>query len=119
MARRSWPRCCAGSSPPDLRANVRHAAGHQPARQHSLPLIFWEAYYKGELSNYPPRNDFVRTYFWSDPAHRSEWLDTAGRVWLDRALHFRDLWNWGRRGAVFHRADAGLSHAGGGFARAE
>ncbi|MFA5058090.1 MAG: hypothetical protein WC485_08255, partial [Opitutaceae bacterium] len=74
-------------------ANVGTLQAINPMGSIPYRFIFWEAYYKGELAPYAPRDQIVHAYFWDDRRHRSEWLDTAGRVWLDRALHFRDFWN--------------------------
>ena len=75
-------------------ANVGTLQAINPLGSIPYRFIFWEAYYKGELVTYAPRDNVVHAYFWDDLTHRSEWLDAAGRVWLDRALHFRDFWNW-------------------------
>lgn len=55
--------------------------------------IFWEARSRGLMESFAPRDalvdDYVeQTYRWG------ERFDLRSRGWLDRALRFRDLWNW-------------------------
>ena len=75
-------------------ANTGTVQGTSPIGSGPFRFLFWEAYYKGELEDYAPRNVYVGFELGANDGHGSAWLDTAGRVWLDRALHFRDLWNW-------------------------
>lgn len=77
-----------------LVANTGTVQGTSPIGSGPFRFLFWEAYYKGELEDYAPRNVYVKMELDAHDGRDSAWLDTAGRVWLDRELHFRDLWNW-------------------------
>ena len=77
-----------------LVANTGTVQGISPIGSEPFRFLFWEAYYKGELENYAPRNAVVRDFFGARAGLSAVQFDTAGRVWLDRGLHFRDLWNW-------------------------
>ncbi len=77
-----------------LVANIGTVQPVSPIGTAPFRFMFWEAYYKGELEDYGPRNTFVKQYFDARKDRLADWFETAGRVWLDRALHFRDFWNW-------------------------
>jgi hypothetical protein len=75
-------------------ANMGPLQGINPMGSLPYRFIFWEAYYKGLLAEYAPRTNYVRLDFQNDPIDRRAHLEIVGRVWLDRLLHFRDVWNW-------------------------
>jgi hypothetical protein len=74
--------------------NVGVMQAADPAGSDPYRFAFWEAYYKGLLMNYAPRNQALRVHYQGSPGDRQTRVEIIGRVWLDRVLHFRDLWNW-------------------------
>ena len=60
---------------------------HEPYR-----YLFWQAYFRGWLEDLPERNRHVAEYQ-LDREQRHRFLEAAADAWLDRVLHFHDLWN--------------------------
>jgi len=66
-----------------------------PAPYGILPYryLFWEARSRGLLESFAPRDELVEDF-----EHREfSWgtrFEHWGKEWLDRAIRFRDLWNW-------------------------
>jgi hypothetical protein len=54
--------------------------------------LTWEAYYRGLLIDYPPRNAIIADYRTTKEGRRAL-LDAAISTLFDRALHYRNLWN--------------------------
>jgi len=75
-------------------ANVGPMQGIDPVGSDPYRFIFWEAYYKGLLMDYAPRTRYIAQHFRNDARDRRAHPEIIGRVWLDRLLHFRDLWNY-------------------------
>jgi len=98
-----------GSSPPDCGAVVAEVLRNEFPRQiyiaDEAPITaedpigsdvyrfaFWQAYLRGRLLPFPPRDARVRTYL-SRPDHRTEGIEWRVREGADRVLHFQDFWN--------------------------
>jgi hypothetical protein len=54
--------------------------------------LTWQAYFSGQLIDYPPRNAMIADYR-STPEGRRVLIDAAISTLFDRALYYRDLWN--------------------------
>ncbi len=65
------------------------AFGREPYR-----YIFWQAYYGGRLIEAPKRDAQIREFLRASKADRSRVLEARIGISFDKALHFRDLWNW-------------------------
>jgi hypothetical protein len=55
--------------------------------------LFWEARSRGLAESFAPREELVSDYVGST-YHWGERFNLRALGWLDRALRFRDLWNW-------------------------
>lgn len=55
--------------------------------------VFWEALQSGSLEDFGPRDERV-AWVLAHEYTRGDRFDLRSRDWLDRALRFRDLWNW-------------------------
>lgn len=75
-------------------ANVGSMQGVDPMGSSPYRFMFWEAYYKGLLMDYAPRTRFVGQHYEEDVRDRRARIEIVGRVWLDHAFHFRDVWNY-------------------------
>jgi hypothetical protein len=62
--------------------------GYDPYR-----YLTWEAYYRGLLIDYPPRNAMIADYR-STKEGRRALIDAAISTLFDRAIHYRNLWNF-------------------------
>jgi hypothetical protein len=65
-----------------------HPYGADPYR-----YLFWEALRSGRLEAFAPRDEQV-AWLKAHQYTRAELFDQWGRDEMDRALRFRDLWNW-------------------------
>jgi len=75
-------------------ANVAPVEGIYGLGSDPYRFLFWEAYFKGLLASYPPRSADVRLELARNPAYHHDVPGLVGSVWLDRLLHFHDLWNY-------------------------
>jgi hypothetical protein len=75
-------------------ANVGYFQGVPPLGSDPYQFLFWDAYFKGRLLSYGPRTRFFWDNVRGGAALRASLPDVAGRVWLDRLLHFHDFWNY-------------------------
>ena len=55
--------------------------------------LLWEAYFKGWLQSWPPREARIRDYFSQEADWQDRWVLQASLA-LDSAVHYRDFWNW-------------------------
>jgi hypothetical protein len=75
-------------------ANVGSMQGIDPVGSDPYRFMFWEAYYKDLLMDYAPRTRSVGQHYQENARDHRARLEIVGRVWLDRAFHFRDVWNY-------------------------
>ncbi len=75
-------------------ANVGPMQGIDPTGSDPYRFMFWEAYYKDLLMDYAPRTRSVGQHYQENARDHRARLEIIGRVWLDRWLHFRDVWNY-------------------------
>jgi hypothetical protein len=61
--------------------------GHEP-----YLYLFWQAYFRGQLLAFPPRDERLRQYRLV-PEHRRMLVETAISVLFDRLFNYNDLWN--------------------------
>ena len=59
----------------------------------SYRFIFFDAYYKGLLLPWAPRDQQLKTYL-ADPAHQAARMERRLGAQADAVLHYRDFWNW-------------------------
>jgi len=61
--------------------------GYDPYR-----YLTWQAYFTGQLIDYPPRNAMIAAYR-ATPEGRRVLIDAAISTLFDRVLYYRDVWN--------------------------
>lgn len=74
-------------------ANTSPFAPPEPHGIEPYRYLFWEARTRGLLENFAPREERLERFVAHD-LPLGERLELASRFWLDRALRYRDLWNW-------------------------
>ena len=75
-------------------ANVGSMNCMDPTGSDPYRFLFWEAYFKGLLVPFAPRTDYIQRRFYRRWTSLAPMVDVAGKAWLDRGLHFEDLWNY-------------------------
>jgi len=75
-------------------ANVGMMTCLDPSGSDPYRFMFWEAYFKGLLLPHPARSEWVRQRYAYSWTRIAPMVDVVGKVELDRALHFDDLWNY-------------------------
>jgi hypothetical protein len=74
-------------------ANTAPVLPADPIGSPTYRYLFWDAYFKGLLAPYLPRDERVRVYFRSEGTLMQEWQIRLSS-WTDAVLHYRDFWNW-------------------------
>ena len=59
----------------------------------SYRFILFDAYYKGLLLPWAPRDQQLKEYL-ADPAYKAARFERSLGAQVDAVLHFRDFWNW-------------------------
>jgi hypothetical protein len=74
-------------------ANTSPFVTPEPIGSGPYRYLIWEARCRGATENFPYRDQVIEDSRLHEYV-RSQWMDLWAGQYLDRALRFRDLWNW-------------------------
>jgi hypothetical protein len=74
-------------------ANTSPFSSPEPFGVEPYRYLFWEARTRGLLEDFAPREQRIENALLYE-LKTGDRIELYGKYWLDRALRYRDLWNW-------------------------